>query len=183
MWQRVRLLLGLTLVYKTWIKSVFGNVEKEKTGWVPRIFRICKSHREYRKQRRQPVTFLAVQWLRLCVASAGGVDSILGRGTKIPQAKKIWDKQANKNPHLDQGEKSPGRQVRRLKIMAAIYQTLICAKPLVKGSSQFLVSGAHFRQWRKRTHPSLILLEIPLPSLFRGSLAYTNGQFVSGASH
>ena len=83
----VGLLLGLTLVYKTCIKSVFRNVEMGKTGWVPRIFRICKSHREYRKQRKQLVTSLVVQWLRLCVANAGGVEPIPGRGTKIPQAK------------------------------------------------------------------------------------------------
>ena len=57
------------------------------------------------------MTSLVVQWLRLCVANARGVDSIPGRGTKIPHAKKIGNKQANKNPHLDQGEKNPGRQV------------------------------------------------------------------------
>ena len=30
MWQCVGLLLGLTLVYKTCVKSVFGNVEMER---------------------------------------------------------------------------------------------------------------------------------------------------------
>ena len=33
-------------------------------------------------------TFLVVQWLRAPAFSAGGVDSILGRGTKIPYA--VW---------------------------------------------------------------------------------------------
>ena len=31
-------------------------------------------------------TSLAVQWLRLCVSTAGGTGSIPGRGTKIPHA-------------------------------------------------------------------------------------------------
>ena len=33
-------------------------------------------------------TFLVVQWLRLCLSTAGGRGLILGRGTKIPQA--VW---------------------------------------------------------------------------------------------
>ena len=31
-------------------------------------------------------TSLAVQWLRLCASSAGGMGSIPGQGTKIPHA-------------------------------------------------------------------------------------------------
>ena len=33
-------------------------------------------------------TSLAIQWLRLCVSTAGGTGSIPGRGTKIPPQKK-----------------------------------------------------------------------------------------------
>ena len=33
-----------------------------------------------------PGDFLAVQWLELCSLTAKGLSSVLGRGTKIPQA-------------------------------------------------------------------------------------------------
>ena len=39
--------------------------------------------------------FPAVQWLRLCASTAGGVGSILGRGTKIPHA--VWPKKKAKS--------------------------------------------------------------------------------------
>ena len=45
-------------------------------------------------------TTLAVQWLRLCTSSAGGVGSIPCRGTRIPDA--TWHGQKKKeNYHLD----------------------------------------------------------------------------------
>ena len=37
-------------------------------------------------------TSLAVQWLRLCTYTLGGVGSIPGRGTKIPHAQKVKKK-------------------------------------------------------------------------------------------
>ena len=42
-----------------------------------------------------PWTSLAVQWLRLCISTAGGMGSIPGGGTKIPHA--AWRDQ-NQNP-------------------------------------------------------------------------------------
>ena len=41
-------------------------------------------------------TSLAVQWLGLCVSTAGGLGSIPGRGTKIPHARATWPKKKRK---------------------------------------------------------------------------------------
>ena len=42
-------------------------------------------------------TSLVVQWLRLCVSSAGGVGSIPGQGTKIPHTKVQQKKKKGNN--------------------------------------------------------------------------------------
>ena len=42
-------------------------------------------------------TSLAVQWLRLCVSTAGGVGSTPGRGTKISHAGQRDQKKKKKN--------------------------------------------------------------------------------------
>ena len=45
------------------------------------------------KKKKDPSgTSLAVQWLRLRAANAGGMDSIPGRGTKIPHAARCGQK-------------------------------------------------------------------------------------------
>ena len=41
-------------------------------------------------------SFLVVQWLQLCASSAGGLSSILGWGTKIPQAVRCGQKKKKK---------------------------------------------------------------------------------------
>ena len=47
-----------------------------------------ESSRPYPKKKKKihPGTSLAVQWLGLCTSTAAGMGSILGQGTKIPEA-------------------------------------------------------------------------------------------------
>ena len=53
-----------------------------------------------KKKKKLQETSFAVQWLRLCTSSAGGVSSIPGQGTKIPHAVDHDQKTKEKNPIL-----------------------------------------------------------------------------------
>ena len=44
------------------------------------------SYKLQQRKLKNQGTSLAVQWLRFCASTAGGVDSIPGQGTKIPHA-------------------------------------------------------------------------------------------------
>ena len=50
---------------------------------------------------------LAVQWLGLCVSTAGGPGSIPGQGAKIPYAAQHWPKQTNKQKNPTKQTKKP----------------------------------------------------------------------------
>ena len=56
---------------------------------IPYLWNVCSAHCSHSGshfQGHRLGTSLAVQWLRLCASSAGGVGSIPGQGTKIPHA-------------------------------------------------------------------------------------------------
>ena len=50
-------------------------------------------------------TSLAVQWLRLCASSAGGVGSIPGCGTKIPHVTQCGPNKKTKTPNPQKSRK------------------------------------------------------------------------------
>ena len=66
------------------------TIKQMAAVWVGRDVRDARKHKS--KGRRG--TPLAVQWLRLCVSTAGGADSIRSLGTKIPRA--TWRSQKKK---------------------------------------------------------------------------------------
>ena len=65
------------------------------------VWSLCSQEGDLRLIRKTlPGTSLAVQWLRLCASTAGGMGSIPGWGTKIPHAAQYGQKEKRKKKRL-----------------------------------------------------------------------------------
>ena len=69
-------------------------------------------------------TSRVVQWLRLCTYSAGGMGSIPGWTTKIPNAKQHSQKKKKKEKWKESNYSSTSKQIRYYKWMASVLKLL-----------------------------------------------------------
>ena len=78
---RTRLIVG-----PVWTQVVLKRLPRKTTNGDVSLYTLMQEFKKKKKLNCFSGTSLAVHWLRLCAPNAGGVGSVPGGGTKIPDA-------------------------------------------------------------------------------------------------